>query len=179
MSETRGGMIGDRATREKVIELLSSFLCVSRTRTTHAHVALPGHPKKKKAREELPRVLLLGCAETELVGGRRGRPTRSLVMMGFDFGNDRRDVGIGLDHGGVHFVTHGMHLGLEFVALFFARLARLFHLIHHSLFFRAQTGICRHGRFVGLVQFLPFSVGKEVHPVMRASGRRAWRRRIR
>ena len=98
-------------------------------------------------------------------------------MMGFDFGNDRRDVGIGLDHGGVHFILEGVHFGYEFVARFRARLMRLFHLVHQGFPFRAQAGICRDGRFTRGVQFLLFGIGKEVHPVMAAAGRGTWRRR--
>ena len=92
--------------------------------------------------------------------------------MGFQFGDDRRDVGIGLDHGGVHFVPEGVHFGLEVVARWLARIMRCFHLIPHALLFRAQAGICRQGRIVRLVHFLLFGLGQGVHPGMVTAGRR-------
>ena len=96
--------------------------------------------------------------------------------MGFDFSNDRCDVGVGRDHGGVHFLPEGMHLGLEIRAWCPARLMRRLHLVPQALLFRGQTGICHHGRIVRLVQFLLFGIGKEVHPIVGAGG---WARRRR
>ena len=87
-------------------------------------------------------------------------------MMGFDFGDDRSDVGIGFDHGRVHFVTEGMPRSLLIVGWRRARFVGLLHCVPIRLLFRAQGGVSRHGGIVRCFQFLFLGVSQEVHVVV-------------
>lgn len=126
-------------------------------------------------------MLLFGCLETGLVGwGRRGRgraarTTRaagSIVMMGFDFGEDRRDIWIGGNHGRIHLFLEGLELGLFRISRRRARLMRC----PQGLSLGFEAGISRDGRIVGLFEFGPFGFGQESQAVGAAGGRTRRRR---
>ena len=97
------------------------------------------------------------------------------MMMGFDFGDDRRDVWVGLNHGRIHFVMERMPGSLLVIGRRRARLMRRF----HGVFVGLEAGIRRESRIVGLVQFRFLRIGQEAHAVMTAGAftrRRSWRR---
>ncbi len=124
---------------------------------------------------------LSGYSQIELLSGRRrgrGRATRTAgatrtVRVGLDFGDDRRDRGIGGNHGCVHFLAESVHLCPEIVAGWLARIVSLLHFVHQILFFGGKGGVGRYGSVMRLVQFLLFGIGQEIHPMVVVEA--AWR----
>lgn len=86
--------------------------------------------------------------------------------MGFDLGEDRRDVGIGRDHGRIHLLAESMPLFLLVIGGRRAGLTGGFHLRLKGFLLRAERGIGRDRRIVRFVQLLLVRIGQEVHTVM-------------
>lgn len=92
-------------------------------------------------------------------------------MMGFDFGEDRRDVGIGFDHGLIQLFLESLPISLVRIARRRARLMRRL----QGICFGLEAGISRERRVAGRFQFLLLGIGQEAHAVVvvEAAGRRA------
>jgi len=93
------------------------------------------------------------------------------MMMGLDFLNDRRDGGIGFDHGRVHLFAEGLKCG---PLIFGRRLSGLMGLLHRllvGLFFLSKAWIGGDGGIVGLFQLGFFGVGQaSQHVVVMTTG---------
>jgi hypothetical protein len=131
---------------------------------------------KKPARPFDPAGFFFNYLEPELGASRGRRGTTGAVMMGLDFFEDRRDIGVGLYHGNIHFLMEGTGLGNEIGTRFFAGFVSCLHLFPDAFLIGSKGGIRCDGCVVGLVEFLFFGVSQEVHSVMMAAGRR--RRRL-
>ena len=92
------------------------------------------------------------------------RTTRTAgpMMMRLDLGDDRRDIGVGLDHGRVHLLAEGMKLLLLLIG---RRRARFVGGLQ-CLLFRGERGIGRDGRIVGLFELGLLGISQEAHAVI-------------
>ena len=93
------------------------------------------------------------------------------MMMGLDFLDDRRDGGVGFDHGCIHLFAEGLKRGPLIFGRGLSGLMGLLHGLLVGLFFRGEARIGGDGSIVGFFQFGFLGVGQTCqHVVMMTAG---------
>lgn len=85
-----------------------------------------------------------------------------MVVMGFDFVEDRRDVGISCDHGRIQLFLESLPTSLVRIAWRRARLVRCL----QGVCFGFEAGMSRKRRFAGRFQFRLLGISQETHVVV-------------